>query len=181
MIVPFFLLFLSFTCISQGSNFQRITTCPCDGTLAQAWYYPPIGELGLTYWQGDPTSNTCMVVVAKDGCAWANSSCLELGPCSSPLTATWNITAGITPGSVVFQLTPGVPNVPANSFPLCMDFNADNNFVEVYAVRFQLPRLATLFLFFTYLFSERLFPYTTSFSTFSVMKMVGAKIASKSG
>lgn len=130
-----FLLPLSLFCISHASIYQRITTCDCDGSLSQAWSYPPLGGLGVASWMGDPTSDTCMIVVAGDGCAWANNSCLELGPCSSPLSATWNITAGITPGSVIFQLTPGIPNVPVNSFPLCMDFNADNDFVEVYAVR----------------------------------------------
>ena len=136
MIAGFILLSFPLSAV-LGSHYQRLTTCDCDGTQTQAWTYPfPDDTPQTILWQGDSSQNTCILAVSGDGCAWANNTCLELGPCDSPAAALFNTSAGITDDTIVFGLIPNeYPGVPTGSFPLCMDFNTDNGFIEAYAVR----------------------------------------------
>jgi hypothetical protein len=119
-----------------GLAFQRVTTCSCDGSLEQQWEYPtPDGGLieAISTKQTNSENDECLTLVPGGPCAWANNTCLELGPCDGDGVALFNVTRGRAESTVIFQLATAYDNHEANT--LCVDFNADADklLLEIYA------------------------------------------------
>ena len=121
------MIFLAFLFSAAQARPQRITVCDCDGSLNQAWSYPVPGQVGVV---GHLADARCWGVVAEDGCAWggsANHSCIGLldsADCGNGAGALFNVTAGFSPGTVIFSLA----SIPS----LCVDWYGALAILELY-------------------------------------------------
>ena len=126
LVVFFCLLYFVSPASTQDNSTQRITSCVCDPSdPQQSFSYPPAGGEGIV-----ALGDRCWVVVKNDDCAWYGNSCLELGSCDGPNVPTFNISAGIGAGTVVFRFLTGIPEAQPNK--ACADYNKGKALLEAY-------------------------------------------------
>ena len=110
---------------------QRITTCPCNAAdNSQRWFYPATGSVGPV--NANINGKFLTWVFTPDGCAWGgvNNTCIELASGFTRNFPSWNVTPGVAPNTVIFQLVSGYPGAEPNT--LCADWNKALGLLELY-------------------------------------------------